>query len=38
MILSIIYSKGDVSEYIKMIEDELSEKGFDLFEDLCFGV
>lgn len=32
MILSIIYSKGDLSEYIKLIEDELSEKGFDLFE------
>lgn len=32
MILSIIYSKGDVSDYIKMIEDELSERGFDLFE------
>lgn len=32
MILSIIYSKGDVSEYIKMIEDELSTRGFDLFE------
>lgn len=32
MILSKMYSKGDVSEYIKMIEDELSERGFDLFE------
>lgn len=32
MILSTMYSKGDLSEYIKMIEDELSEKGFDLFE------
>lgn len=32
MILSTIYSKGDLSEYIKMIEEELSEKGFDLFE------
>lgn len=32
MILSTMYSKGDLSEYIKMIEEELSEKGFDLFE------
>lgn len=32
MILSIMYSKGDLSEYIKMIEDELSNRGFDLFE------
>ena len=32
MILSMMYSKGDVSEYIKMIENELSERGFDLFE------
>lgn len=32
MILSTMYSNGDLSEYIKMIEDELSEKGFDLFE------
>lgn len=32
MILSLIYSKGDLSEYIKMIEEELSEKGFDSFE------
>ena len=32
MILSLMYSKGDLSEYIKMIEDELTEKGFDLFE------
>lgn len=32
MILSTMYSKGDLSEYIEMIEDELSERGFDLFE------
>lgn len=32
MILSLMYSKGDLSEYIKMIEEELSEKGFDSFE------
>lgn len=32
MILSTMYSKGDLSEYIKMIEDELSEKGYDLLE------
>lgn len=32
MILSLMYSKGDLSEYIKMIEDELTEKGFDLFD------
>lgn len=32
MILSITYSKGDLSEYIKMIEEELSEKGFDSFD------
>lgn len=32
MILTTMYSKGDISDYIKMIEDELTEKGFDLFE------
>lgn len=32
MILSLMYSKGDLSEYIKIIEDELSNRGFDLFE------
>ena len=32
MILSLMYSKGDLSEYIKMIEDELTEKGFDSFD------
>lgn len=32
MILSITYSKGDLSEYIKMIEDELSNRGYDSFE------
>lgn len=32
MILSTMYSKGDLSEYIKMIEEELSNRGFDLFE------
>lgn len=32
MILSTMYSKGDLSEYIKMIDDELSERGYDSFE------
>ena len=31
MILSIMYSKGDVSEYIEIIEDELSNRGYDYF-------
>ena len=31
MILSITYSKGDVSEYIEIIEDELSNRGYDYF-------
>lgn len=32
MILSLMYSKGDLSEYTKMIEEELSEKGFNSIE------
>ena len=32
MILSLIYSKGDLSDYVKLIEDELSEKGYESFK------
>lgn len=32
MILSIMYSNGDLSEYIKLIEEELSNRGYDSFK------
>ena len=35
MSLSRMYSKGDVYDYIQLIEEELSEKGFDSIEIKC---